>query len=171
MKAIHEQNLVAAALVGVLAWSGAATAQEGTTTDAGTLDLQPSWLPVFRELGVNVAMMSDFHSDSHPKDPGPLRLKEQKVYFEGSQRHSDIDFLIMPGEEPNAYFGGHYTMDRIDAVAAVEFVAPSKVIPCHYDTFPPIQADADAFKNDVEMSTAAEVVILTPGETHSHSEL
>jgi hypothetical protein len=78
--------------------------------DAGTLDLQPTWLPVFRELGVNIAMMSDFHSDSHPKDPGPLRLKEQKVYFDGSKRHSDTNFLIMPGEEPNAYFGGHYTM-------------------------------------------------------------
>src|SRR4029434_5814572 len=23
--------------------------------------------------------------------------------------HSDRDFLIMPGEEPNAHFGGHYT--------------------------------------------------------------
>ncbi|MGH9627780.1 MAG: hypothetical protein ACRD7E_05500, partial [Bryobacteraceae bacterium] len=79
-------------------------------SDAGTLDLQPTWLPVFRELGVNIAMMSDFHSDSHPKDPGPLRLKEQKVYFDGSQRHSDRGFLIMPGEEPNAYLGGHYTM-------------------------------------------------------------
>jgi hypothetical protein len=78
-------------------------------SDAGTLDLQPTWLPVFRELGVNIAMMSDFHSDSHPKDPGPLRLKEQQVYFEGSKRHSDTNFLIMPGEEPNAYFGGHYT--------------------------------------------------------------
>jgi hypothetical protein len=79
-------------------------------TDSGTLDLQPTWLPVFRELGVNIAMMSDFHSDSHPKDPGALRLKEQNVYFEGSKRHSDRGFLIMPGEEPNAYLGGHYTM-------------------------------------------------------------
>ncbi len=81
-----------------------------------------------------------------------------------SRRGDHVDVALVP-------IGGHYTMDRIDAVAAVEFVAPSKVIPCHYDTFPPIQADADAFKNDVEMSTAAEVVILTPGETHSHSEL
>jgi hypothetical protein len=77
--------------------------------DAGTIDLQPTWLPVFKGLGVNIAMMSDFHSDSHPKDPGPLRLKEQKVYFDGVRRHSDKDFLLMPGEEPNAYFGGHYT--------------------------------------------------------------
>lgn len=78
-------------------------------SDAGSLDFQPPWVPTFRALGINIAMMSDFHSDGHPKDPGPLRLAEQKVYFEGSRRHSDKDFLIMPGEEPDAYFGGHYT--------------------------------------------------------------
>ncbi|MBL8217388.1 MAG: hypothetical protein JNK87_42095 [Bryobacterales bacterium] len=78
--------------------------------DAGTIDMQPTWLPTFRALGVNIAMMSDFHSDGHPKDEGPLRLKEQKVYFDGCRRHSDKDFLIMPGEEPDAYFRGHYTM-------------------------------------------------------------
>lgn len=77
--------------------------------DAGTLDLQPAWVPTFRALGINIAMMSDFHGDGHPQDPGPLRLKEQRAYFEGSRRHSDKEFLIMPGEEPNAYFGGHYT--------------------------------------------------------------
>jgi len=79
-------------------------------SDAGSLDFQPPWIPTFRAMGINIAMMSDFHSDAHPKDPGPLRLKEQKVYFEGSRRHSDRDFLIMPGEEPDAYFRGHYTM-------------------------------------------------------------
>jgi len=77
--------------------------------DAGTLDLQPPWVPVFRALGINIAMMSDFHSDSHPKDPGPLRLPEQKTYFEGCVRNSDDGFLVMPGEEPNLYFGAHYT--------------------------------------------------------------
>ncbi|MBI4873590.1 MAG: hypothetical protein HY822_03035 [Acidobacteria bacterium] len=78
-------------------------------TDAGTLDFQPPWAPVFRALGVNIAMLSDFHSDSHPRDPGPLRLPEQNTYFEGCRRNSDHGFLVMPGEEPNAYFGGHYT--------------------------------------------------------------
>jgi hypothetical protein len=78
--------------------------------DAGSLDVQPGWLPVFKALGINIAMMSDFHGDGHPKDQGPLRYKEQKVYFEGCRRHSDTDFLIMPGEEPDAHFGGHYTM-------------------------------------------------------------
>lgn len=79
-------------------------------TDAASLDLQPGWLPVFRSLGINIAMLSDFHGDGHPRDPGPLRFREQLTYFEACRRHSDRDFLIMPGEEPNTYFGGHYTM-------------------------------------------------------------
>lgn len=77
-------------------------------SDAGTIDLQPSWLQVFRSLGINIAILADFHSDSHPKDPGPLRFPEQKVYFEGCRRFSDRGFLLVPGEEPDANFGGHY---------------------------------------------------------------
>ncbi len=78
--------------------------------DAGTVDFQPPWIPAFRQLGINIAMMSDFHGDGHPKDDGPLRLPEQRMYFEGCRRHSDREFLILPGEEPNAYLGAHYTM-------------------------------------------------------------
>jgi L-ascorbate metabolism protein UlaG (beta-lactamase superfamily) len=63
--------------------------------------------------------------------------------------------------------GGHYTMDRHDAVEAVKLIGAPTVIPCHYNTFPPIQADDGAFKADVERDTAARVVILAPGETHT----
>jgi hypothetical protein len=77
-------------------------------TDAGSMDTQPTWLPVFRSLGINIAILADFHSDSHPADTGKLRLNEQKVYFDGCQRFSDRDFLLIPGEEPDANFGGHY---------------------------------------------------------------
>lgn len=86
------------------------TAIHEQLTDAGTMDLQPTWWPVFRALGINIAMMSDFHGDGHLRDPGPLRFAEQEIYFDGCRRHSDRSFLIMPGEEPNANFGGHYTM-------------------------------------------------------------
>jgi L-ascorbate metabolism protein UlaG (beta-lactamase superfamily) len=60
--------------------------------------------------------------------------------------------------------GGHYTMDRHDAVKATELIGAKQVIPCHYDTFPPIETDAEAFKADV---SASEVVILQPGESHT----
>ncbi len=69
--------------------------------------------------------------------------------------------------------GGHYTMDRHDAVHAAELIGAHSVIPCHYDTFPPIETDAQAFKADVDSKTSFEsraaekVVILAPGETHT----
>ena len=70
--------------------------------------MEPTWLPVFRDLGINIAILADFHSDSHATDTGKLRLNEQKVYFEGCERFSDRDMLLIPGEEPDANFGGHY---------------------------------------------------------------
>ena len=76
--------------------------------DAGTIDFEPTWLEVFRALGVNVAILADFHGDAHPSDTGKVRLEEQKTYFEGCERFSDRDLLLIPGEEPDANFGGHY---------------------------------------------------------------
>jgi L-ascorbate metabolism protein UlaG (beta-lactamase superfamily) len=65
--------------------------------------------------------------------------------------------------------GGHYTMDREEAAVAAELVGASKVIPCHYDTFPPIETDAQAFKADVEKRTGGKttVEVLDPGGTFS----
>jgi L-ascorbate metabolism protein UlaG (beta-lactamase superfamily) len=63
--------------------------------------------------------------------------------------------------------GGHYTMDRTDAVDAADLIGAKTVIPCHYNTFPPIETDADAFKSDVESATGSNVVVLEPGEAYS----
>jgi L-ascorbate metabolism protein UlaG (beta-lactamase superfamily) len=63
--------------------------------------------------------------------------------------------------------GGHYTMDRVDAVDAAELIGAKTVIPCHYNTFPPIETDAQAFKSEVQAAGSGEVVVLNPGESHS----
>jgi L-ascorbate metabolism protein UlaG (beta-lactamase superfamily) len=69
--------------------------------------------------------------------------------------------------------GGHYTMDRHDAVQACELIGARTVVPCHYGTFPPIETDDQAFKADVERRTAGEgrrqatVEILDPGSSLS----
>ena len=63
--------------------------------------------------------------------------------------------------------GGHYTMDSTDAVDAAQFVGARTVIPCHYNTFPAIDADAQAFKSAVEGTGCSEVVVLDPGQAHS----
>ena len=95
-------------------------------TDAGTLDQEPTWLSVFRALGINMAILADFHGDSHPADTGHLRFDEQKVYFEGCQRFSDRDMLLIPGEEPDANFGGHYMFVFPKPLAASHVKQPAK---------------------------------------------
>jgi L-ascorbate metabolism protein UlaG (beta-lactamase superfamily) len=75
-------------------------------------------------------------------------------------KRNPIDIALM-------CIGGHYTMDRTDAVDAAGLVGAKTVIPCHYDTFPPIETDAQAFKSDVESAGHANVVVLEPGDTHS----
>jgi L-ascorbate metabolism protein UlaG (beta-lactamase superfamily) len=77
-----------------------------------------------------------------------------------ARRGNPIDVALM-------CIGGHYTMDRIDAVTAAEFVAAGTVIPCHYDTFPPVETDVQAFKSEVESETSSKVEVLQPGETFS----
>jgi L-ascorbate metabolism protein UlaG (beta-lactamase superfamily) len=75
-------------------------------------------------------------------------------------QRTPVDIALVP-------IGGHYTMDREDAVVAVDLIGPKTAIPCHYNTFPPIETDAQAFKSDVESKTSSNVVVLEPGETHS----
>jgi L-ascorbate metabolism protein UlaG (beta-lactamase superfamily) len=75
-------------------------------------------------------------------------------------KRDSIDVALMP-------IGGHYTMDRHDAVIAAELVGAATVIPCHYDTFPAVETDAEAFKAEVESKTSSKVELLAPGETFS----
>jgi L-ascorbate metabolism protein UlaG (beta-lactamase superfamily) len=98
-----------------------------------------------------------------------IEIGDKRIYHLGDtalfsdlalpKRRGHIDVALM-------CIGGHYTMDRFDAVVAAEFVGADQVIPCHYDTFPPVETDAEAFKSDVQNAGFAEVVILQPGETH-----
>jgi L-ascorbate metabolism protein UlaG (beta-lactamase superfamily) len=75
------------------------------------------------------------------------------------RRGDKVELALVP-------IGGHYTMDRYDAVTAVELVNPAQVIPIHYDTFPLVATDAQAFKQDVENAGFSQVYVLEPGDTH-----
>jgi len=74
-------------------------------------------------------------------------------------QRTPTDIAILP-------IGGHYTMDRHDAAYAAGLIGAATVIPSHFNTFPPIETDAEAFKADVELESSSEVVILAPGESH-----
>jgi L-ascorbate metabolism protein UlaG (beta-lactamase superfamily) len=132
----------------------------------GTVELDWGW----------VRLVPAWHTSTTPKDtvnvPAGLvvNFAGKTIYHVGDTalfsdlalpgRRDCIDVALM-------CIGGHYTMDRFDAVEAARLVGAKQTIPCHYDTFPPIETDAQAFKADVESAGAGEVVVLEPGESHS----
>jgi hypothetical protein len=69
---------------------------------------KPSFVDVFKRLGVNIVHLAEFHYTAHPKGPDEQRLRELKSLFEQCKRLSSANFLLLPGEEPNEFFGGHW---------------------------------------------------------------
>ena len=129
--------------------------------DWGWVKLVPAWHTAVTPKGT-------------PHTPAGLviDLGGKTVYHVGDTAlFSDIR---LPGERDEldaaiVCIGGHYTMDRQDAAIACEWIGAPVVIPCHYDTFPPIETDAQAFKSDVEERTGGKttVEVLEPGGTLS----
>jgi len=124
-----------------------------------------------------VKLVPAWHTSTTPNGtvclPAGLLIKvgEQLVYHMGDTcLFSDIQLIAQRGDHVDVALvpiGGHYTMDRHDAVVACEWIGADAVIPIHYNTFPPIETDAEAFKADVEQATESKVVVLAPGESHS----
>jgi L-ascorbate metabolism protein UlaG (beta-lactamase superfamily) len=128
--------------------------------DWGWVKLVPAWHTAVTPSGT-------------PHTPAGLliHIGDRLVYHLGDTcLFSDMQLIARRGDKVDLALvpiGGHYTMDRFDAVTAVEFISPAEVIPCHYDTFPPIETDAQAFKSDVQNAGFSEVVVLEPGGTHT----
>jgi L-ascorbate metabolism protein UlaG (beta-lactamase superfamily) len=132
----------------------------------GTVEFDGGW----------VRLVPAWHSSTTPKGtvntPAGLviNLGGKTVYHLGDTGlFSDLQLVKARDHVDVALMciGGHFTMDRHDAVTAAEWVGADTVIPCHYNTFPPIETDDQAFKSDVESKTSSNVVILQPGEAHS----
>jgi L-ascorbate metabolism protein UlaG (beta-lactamase superfamily) len=138
--------------------------------DWGHISLVPAW-----HTNTLPGSAEDPFSAEHGVPIGPaaglvIKIGETTVYHAGDTclfsdmkliaERNDIDVALLP-------IGGHYTMDRHDAVLAAEFVGAKTVIPMHYNTFPVLQTDPQAFKADVESKTSSQVVVLDPGQSHS----
>ena len=132
----------------------------------GTVEFEGGW----------VRLVPAWHTAVSPKGtphtPAGLviNLGGKTVYHLGDTAlFSDLQLVRQRDEIDVALMciGGHYTMDRHDAVRAAPLVGARTIIPCHYDTFPPIETDAQAFRSEVESSSDARVNVLSPGESHS----
>ncbi|HET8639719.1 MAG TPA: metal-dependent hydrolase [Solirubrobacterales bacterium] len=138
--------------------------------DWGSIKLVPAWhtstLP-----GSEEAPFSAEHGISISTPSGLIiKIGGLTVYDAGDTCLFGDMKLIGELEQPDVALlpiGGHYTMDRHDAVHAARLIGARTVIPIHFDTFPPIETDAQAFKADVEEQTSSSVVVMKPGETHT----
>jgi L-ascorbate metabolism protein UlaG (beta-lactamase superfamily) len=59
--------------------------------------------------------------------------------------------------------GDNYTMGPDDALKAVEFLRPGRVIPIHYNTFPIIEQDTHKWAHDVRSLTTCQALVLEIG--------
>ncbi len=73
-------------------------------------DWEPPFKPVLKEIGVDASIIMDFHGDGHPRDLTDLRLQELDGFFKACRAQSDEDFLLIPSEEANVHFGGHWAV-------------------------------------------------------------
>jgi L-ascorbate metabolism protein UlaG (beta-lactamase superfamily) len=124
----------------------------------------------------SVQLTPAFHTSTTPKGtvslPAGLVIEfgDKRIYHIGDTAlFSDLALPKRRGRLDVALvcIGGHYTMDRFDAVVAAEFLGADQIIPCHYDTFPAVETDAQAYKSDVQNAGFAEVIVLEPGGVHT----
>src|SRR5690606_30927363 len=102
-----------------------------------------------------------------------VRFGGKTIYFAGDTclfsdmkliGEEGLDIAIIP-------IGDAFTMGPTDAQRAVEFLSPKVVIPCHFNTFPPIEQDDALFKREVEERTGVRCMPLKPGETVDLSDV
>jgi L-ascorbate metabolism protein UlaG (beta-lactamase superfamily) len=69
-----------------------------------------------------------------------------------------IDLAVLP-------IGDLFTMGPDDALEATKLIAPRKVAPSHYNTWPPIEQDAQKWAERVRSETSSEPIVIEPGDS------
>ena len=94
-----------------------------------------------------------------------LTLNGQRIYFAcDTGLFSDmtlignqgIDLAVLP-------IGDLFTMGPADSIEAIKLLRPKRVAPAHFNTWPPIEQDSDAWALRVKQETDSDPVVLNPG--------
>lgn len=121
-----------------------------------------------------VTMTTAHHSSSFPDGSYAgvacgilIETDEARLYFAcDTALFSDMQLIGRKGLDLAVLpIGDLFTMGPADSVDAVKLLGPTKVLPCHYDTWPPIEQDAEAWAEQVRLNTDAEPVVLKPGQS------
>ncbi|MBK9125191.1 MAG: metal-dependent hydrolase [Chloroflexi bacterium] len=126
---------------------------------------------------VKVTFVQAFHSSSMPDgsyggNPQGFVLTApdgRRLYYSGDT--ALFGDMALFGEDGLAAaflcIGDHYTMGVRDSVRATKLLAPKFVVPMHYNTFPTIAQDGDAWAAEIRANTDATPIVLKPGESHT----
>lgn len=127
-------------------------------TEWGSLKLTPAW-----------------HSSSFPDGTYGgmptgmiLEIGGMKIYHAGDTAFfSDMSLIGRHGIDLACIpIGDHFTMGPDEALQALELIRPKAVLPIHYNTFPPIVQDGEAFVTGAKL-LGLDGRALKPGEVWS----
>jgi len=72
-------------------------------------DLFTPFKQAMKALGVQIANVQEFHGPGNPFNNTQPRLSQLRDMFQLCAQHSDDEFLFLPSEEYNNFFGGHWS--------------------------------------------------------------
>lgn len=121
--------------------------------------------------GMTVKMVQAIHSSSLPDGSYGgtaagfvVTVSGKTIYFAGDTAlfsdmqylASEIDLAILP-------IGDLYTMSPDDSLQAIQWLQPQKVMGGHFNTWPPIEQDVDAWARQVREQGISEPVVTEVG--------
>ncbi|MEX2188343.1 MAG: metal-dependent hydrolase [Pirellulales bacterium] len=84
---------------------------------------------------------------------------DMALYARG-ENGAPLELAVLP-------IGDRFTMGPGDSIEALKLLRPRRVLPAHYNTWPPIAQDAGAWAKRVREETDTEPIVLSPGESMS----
>ena len=96
-----------------------------------------------------------------------LSIEEKNIYFAcDTALFSDMKLIAEKIDVAVLPIGDLFTMGPEDSVRATKFLNPWQVLPSHYNTWPPIEQDAEKWAELIKSSSGALPIVLEPGQTH-----
>jgi len=98
-----------------------------------------------------------------------LKIGETKIYFAcDTALFSDMQLIGAVGLDVAVVpIGDLFTMGPADSLTATDLLKPKVVLPSHYNTWPPIEQDAEAWSKGIKSRTKAKPIVLSPGESYT----
>jgi L-ascorbate metabolism protein UlaG (beta-lactamase superfamily) len=143
-------------------------ANEHEVTNAVGMNLGGKVSLPFGTVKMTVAWHSSQLPDgSYGGNPGGFLLttEDGTIYFAcDTALFSDMELIGKAGVDLAVLpIGDLFTMGPEDSVEAIKLIQPQRVLPAHYNTWPPIEQDAAAWAELVKGQTAAEPLVIQPG--------